>query len=66
MKGKSMTVCVVHYERPDGFFNLYGVFSTEEKAQTAKDTLLRVNPTYIADIVTREMDSACFNPVILP
>jgi len=57
---------MVHYERPDGFYNLYGVFSTEEKAQEAKATLPRYNPKYIADIATREMDEACFNPVILP
>ena len=60
-----MTVWVVHYERPDGFLNLYGVFTTAEKAMEAKTTLVRANPTYIADIATRKMDEACFNPVIL-
>jgi len=41
-------------------------YSSRGKAKTAKDTLLKTNPKYIADIVTREMDEVCFNPVILP
>lgn len=59
-----MELWIVIYVRPDEFLNLYGVFSTKEKAKRAVDKLLSVNPSYKVNITPRKLDQRCFNPVV--